>query len=69
MSQKPSPEVGANHPEHAWRQALELLACPACLAQLLAQPAALACTGCGRVYPVLDGIPILLVDRTPQRRF
>ncbi len=44
-------------------QALDLLACPACLEPLRAETATLACTGCGRVYPVLDGIPILLVDR------
>ena len=44
-------------------QSLGLLACPACLEPLRPAPNVIACTGCGRVYPVLDGIPILLVDR------
>ncbi len=52
---------------------LELLACPACHAPLRPtgggeQPEELACTGCGLVYPVTDGIPVLLVDaaRRPE---
>jgi len=45
---------------------LEILACPACHAPLREDTAAseLACTNaaCGLVYPVRDGIPVLLVD-------
>jgi uncharacterized protein YbaR (Trm112 family) len=52
---------------------LDILACPACHAPLKEQPvpgaeqaeeSELACTGdgCGLVYPVRDGIPVLLVD-------
>ncbi len=39
------------------------LACPACLGVL--QPAAdkMVCAGCGRAYPVVDGIPVLIVER------
>ncbi|MDH6136949.1 uncharacterized protein YbaR (Trm112 family) [Kitasatospora sp. MAA4] len=47
---------------------LEILVCPQCRAALAEagtedQPE-LACTGddCGLVYPVRDGIPVLLVD-------
>ncbi len=47
----------------AFDQALDLLACPACLQSLRSSPDSLTCTACGRVYPVLDGIPILLADR------
>lgn len=47
---------------------LEILACPADHASLSYRPEAadgageLACTGCDRVYPITDGIPVLLVD-------
>ena len=41
---------------------LELLACPACHAALQLEGARLVCTGCGRRYPIRDGIPILLVE-------
>lgn len=42
---------------------LSILACPVCKAPLT-QPAddRLLCTGCGRRYPVDDGIPVLLVE-------
>lgn len=43
---------------------LKILACPACRGGLRADDPAdeLTCTGCGRAYPVRDGIPVLLVD-------
>ena len=43
---------------------LDILACPECKKPLLQAPdgASLKCTGCRRVYPVRDGIPILLKD-------
>ena len=43
---------------------VEILACPRCHAALRDDDSELACTspGCGLVYPVQDGIPVLLVD-------
>ena len=43
---------------------LEMLACPACRGEirLLEQEKGLECGRCGRVYPVRDGLPIMLVD-------
>lgn len=44
---------------------LEILACPACHSPLREEAEELVCTGgtgCGLVYPVRDGIPVLLVD-------
>ena len=43
---------------------LDILACPECKKPLLQAPdgSSLKCTGCRRVYPVRDGIPILLKD-------
>ena len=44
---------------------LDILACPACRAELrVDDPASeLVCTGCGLAYPVRDDIPVLLVDQ------
>jgi uncharacterized protein YbaR (Trm112 family) len=47
---------------------LELLACPACLGALRAGADRLVCTACGRAYPVVDGIPVLIVERAEVRR-
>ncbi|GAA1069475.1 Trm112 family protein [Kitasatospora nipponensis] len=47
---------------------LEILVCPQCRAALTesgsAEQPELSCTGesCGLVYPIRDGIPVLLVD-------
>lgn len=40
---------------------LDQLACPACLGALNLQEDKLACVACGRTYPVVDGIPVLIV--------
>jgi uncharacterized protein YbaR (Trm112 family) len=43
---------------------LDLLVCPACKAALNydSERATLTCAQCRRVYPIRDGIPILLID-------
>jgi hypothetical protein len=40
-----------------------LLACPVCLGTLRLQESTVVCVGCGRIYPVVDGIPVLIADR------
>lgn len=42
-----------------------LLVCPVDHAELVNDEAAarLVCSGCGRRYPVIDGIPVMLADR------
>jgi uncharacterized protein YbaR (Trm112 family) len=42
---------------------LHRLVCPVCHQTLQLEPEAILCSGCGRRYPILDGIPILLADR------
>jgi hypothetical protein len=59
-------------------QLLEVLACPSCRAQLRLAPSSapkggpegdldrgpeLACTACELSYPVVNGIPVLLIER------
>ena len=43
--------------------AVKGLACPACLGDLRAGEARLVCMGCGRAYPIIDGIPVLIAER------
>lgn len=49
---------------------LDVAACPACRAKLAIDYGAdsLVCTrpGCGLVYPIRDGIPILLIDEATR---
>jgi uncharacterized protein len=43
---------------------LDILVCPACKKPLTLRenPPSLKCGECRRVYPIQDGIPILLID-------
>ena len=43
---------------------LEILVCPACHGEVRVVPdqSGLECGACGRVYPIRDGIPIMLID-------
>lgn len=45
------------------KELLEILCCPKCKGALLYEPdkETLACKTCGRVYPVKNDIPIMLV--------
>lgn len=51
---------------------LEIMQCPDCGGDLAEreEPPSLECTGCGLVYPVEDGIPVMLVEeaRRPGER-
>ncbi len=39
------------------------LACPACYGGLRLEDVRLICVACARAYPIVDGIPVLIVDR------
>ena len=41
---------------------LSLLACPACQGDVRLQDKKIVCTRCQKSYPIVDGIPVLLVD-------
>jgi hypothetical protein len=44
------------------KELLEILCCPVGQAPLKQEDGTLVCTKCGAVYPIKDGIPILLAD-------
>jgi len=41
---------------------LPQLACPVCFQELRLNGEWLVCTGCGRCYPIVDGIPVLIAS-------
>jgi len=45
------------------QELLEILACPKCHTKLeLKEPDQLRCPSCRVLYPVIDGIPVLLIE-------
>ena len=42
---------------------LDRLACPVCFAHLVLGAGVIACEGCGRRYPIVDGLPVLIASR------
>jgi uncharacterized protein YbaR (Trm112 family) len=46
---------------------LRWLVCPVCHQALVLDGDMVRCGGCGRPYPVVDGIPVLLGDRVLNR--
>jgi uncharacterized protein len=49
-------EIGAE----IWKR---WLVCPVCKSGLEWRAEAVTCRGCGRIYPIEDGIPVLLRER------
>lgn len=51
--------IGLVHPD-----LLRILRCPACVAELVedVEASRLRCAGCGKAYPVREGIPIMLIE-------
>ena len=45
---------------------LEILACPACLGDVVLKDGKIVCTKCGRKYPIKDGIPVMLADQAEK---
>ncbi len=52
------------------KELLEILACPACKANIRLEGEKIVCTGCGRRYPIKDDIPIMLIEEseTPDKK-
>lgn len=45
---------------------LNILACPACKADVIMKDQKIVCLECGRKYPLCDDIPIMLIDKAEQ---
>ena len=45
------------------KELLDMLVCPACKVKLEISDDGLKCNECSRVYPIEDGIPVMLIDR------
>lgn len=44
------------------KELLDILACPACKADVELIDNKIVCTKCKKKYPIKDGIPIMLID-------
>jgi hypothetical protein len=44
------------------KELLEILACPACKGGVELKDEKIVCKKCGKIYPVRDGIPVMLID-------
>ena len=44
------------------KELLDILACPACKADVRLENERIICVKCGRRYPIKDDIPIMLVE-------
>jgi uncharacterized protein YbaR (Trm112 family) len=57
-------ELGETKKTFDWCGAApEGVVCPGCLGELRGDAGTLVCGECGRRYPVVDGIPVLIVER------
>ena len=48
------------------KELLEILACPACKADVELKDNKIVCVKCKRKYPIKDGIPIMLIEEAEQ---
>jgi len=50
------------------KELLEILVCPDCKAdvKLDEEHQKIVCTGCGKRYPIRDGIPIMLIEEAEE---
>ncbi|RJP28826.1 MAG: Trm112 family protein [Candidatus Omnitrophota bacterium] len=44
------------------KELLDMLACPACGSDVTLNNDKIVCKGCGKKYPVKNGVPVMLVD-------
>jgi len=44
------------------KQLLEVLACPFCKGGVSLKEKKIVCDSCGRRYPIIEGIPVMLIE-------
>ena len=44
------------------KELLDILACPSCKADIELKGNKIICKKCGKIYPIKDGIPVMLID-------
>jgi len=44
------------------KELLNILACPFCKGDVIEQDQKIVCRSCGRKYPIVDGIPVMLIE-------
>jgi uncharacterized protein YbaR (Trm112 family) len=60
--------MNSNQNRPALEQWASDLACPACHGELRPGGEKFVCARCGRSYPVVEGIPVLIVERAEMPR-
>ncbi len=50
------------------QELLDILVCPACKTKVVLEDDLLVCGGCGRRYPIRDGIPVMLIEEGDKLR-
>lgn len=48
------------------KELLDILACPSCKGDVDEQGEKIVCRNCGRKYPIVDGIPVMLIEESEQ---
>ena len=48
------------------KELLDILACPACKADVELRENKIVCKKCGKKYPIREGIPVMLIDDAEQ---
>ncbi|MCK4519707.1 MAG: Trm112 family protein [Candidatus Omnitrophica bacterium] len=48
------------------KELLKILACPQCKNNVSLKDEKIICAGCGRQYPIKNGIPVMLVEEAEE---
>ncbi|HWZ52128.1 MAG TPA: Trm112 family protein [Granulicella sp.] len=62
----PTSSPSSSEPARLTQADLRWLVCPVCHGELELTSPNIACVACGRHFPVVDGLPVLLADRATR---